>query len=92
MGFNEEKDFQDFKKDMTQIQPNMEDIIKWYTKQTFVYNLMNALLRVMEHPGDIYSLQPFFKKLFLAIKKLHKKSSQESFVCYRGGLISQTEL
>ncbi len=36
---------------------------------------MNAMLRVMEHPGDIYSLQPFFKELFLAIKKLHKKSS-----------------
>lgn len=65
----------------------LERAFYWYTNSVGVYKIINNLLRSCTHPSEIFYLQPLFKDIFLAIRKLHKKSKKQGFVCYRGGTL-----
>ena len=63
-----------------------DDIIKWYTRQTFVYKLINKALRT-EDPEQIYTYRFLIAELHLRITQEYEKLRRESectIVLYRG--------
>lgn len=68
------------------------EAIKWYTEDTFVYKLINNIMRSCRNPFEICFLQPFFKDLFNAVKFISKDQENDkdlqNFTCFRGGKMS----
>lgn len=50
-----------------------KDAIFWYTRETFLYKLVNILLRSTRSPCEMFILQPYFKDLYMAILNLYKE-------------------
>ena len=48
-------------------------IIKWYTQQTFFYQLLNRLLRAGKDSTEVYYAQHFTKLLTQAILQIYRE-------------------
>lgn len=69
----------------------MEKILNWYTKESFLYRLVNNSLRIAK-PDTIYCNRLIVSDLEAAIKEqYHRKSKDFSGVLYRSAYISEEE-
>ncbi|CAF1298873.1 unnamed protein product, partial [Rotaria sordida] len=69
-----------------------EEAIKWYTKNSFVYRLINKALRT-EDVEQMYTFRYFIQDLYLALVVKHKvfKEYGEPITVYRGLRLIQSE-
>ena len=72
-----------------------DEAIKWYTKQSFIYLLMNNSLRFLE--GDVIVDMSFFiGDLHRQIVQLHQQQAEQfdknKFIVYRGQALSEKDL
>ncbi|CAM4796161.1 unnamed protein product [Rotaria magnacalcarata] len=69
-----------------------EEAIKWYTKNSFVYRLINKALRT-EDVEQMYTFRYFIQDLYSALTLKHKifKEYGESVTLYRGLRLTQLE-
>ena len=70
-----------------------DDVIRWYTKQSFVYKLVNKAMRI----GDIHQLyrfRYFIGDLSQSLAHEHEKllnSNEETIIVYRGARLDKDE-
>lgn len=71
---------------------NAEDCIKWYTKDTFVYKLINKALRTKDIE-QLYTFRYFITDLSKSLTQQRRqfKNAMNSFVVYRGATMSWNE-
>ncbi|CAF3692473.1 unnamed protein product [Rotaria socialis] len=67
--------------------------VYWYTKQMFLYGMLNRALRMLDMEG-MTKLGFFIRSLHLQLEQLHKEQSvdfQKEFIVYRGQGLSQQD-
>ncbi|CAF4576169.1 unnamed protein product, partial [Rotaria socialis] len=67
--------------------------VYWYTKQMFLYGMLNRALRMLDMEG-MTKLGFFIRSLHLQLEQLHKEQSvdfQKAFIVYRGQGLSQQD-
>jgi tetratricopeptide (TPR) repeat protein len=74
---------------------NGKNAIQWYTRETFLYNILNRALR--QHSIQLMFLFGFFlqdihRQLQYEYKKMKLEWTESKLTLYRGQLISSTEL
>ncbi|CAF4902101.1 unnamed protein product, partial [Rotaria sp. Silwood1] len=70
------------------------EAIRWYTKQSFIYKLVNKALK-SEDIDMLYTFRFFIGDLSESLDREHKKmvlSGERTLTVYRGGKLSDDEL
>jgi hypothetical protein len=70
-----------------------EEAIRWYSKQSFVYKLINKALR-SEDIDQLYTFRFFIGDLSQSLDRQHEKillSEEQILIVYRGGKLDQEE-
>jgi len=87
--YNEESHIKDFQKDYNQYK--MEKVFEWYTKDCFLYKVLNNCLRIATSDSIQYC-RLILKDLETAIKERYRlKSHSLSGLLYRGTYLSRKE-
>jgi tetratricopeptide (TPR) repeat protein len=69
------------------------DVIRWYTRDTFLYKMVNKALRTQDH-WTLYALRLFIRDLHqqLAYLQAKNKPKSDKLVLFRGQCISKSDL
>ena len=95
-GFHEEvEDYEAFFSNYLKIK-RRENYIREYTREIFLYHILNQALRRLNSPLDNFYIRLPFQDIFLAVLKLyHQQRDQgfrkDDFVCHRACILSEEE-
>ena len=78
---------------------NTKNCLKWYTKDSFFYKVLNKGLRILSSPTELCYLRLPFSDIFNSIKEIYRKTNysylfkkKNKFIGYRGGIMSEAEI